>query len=170
LIHFDLQLELLGYLTSKQIMSSPFLNEVRNAIRARHYTIRTERTYIYWIRFYIRFHSMKHPKNMGAVEVVQFLEFLAVERNVCPATQMLALNALAFLYKQVLQFDEFILPGYVRAIPRKKIPVVLTREEVNTLLNALQGITDYAHNSCMDRTFASWKWFSCVIRISTSVD
>ena len=118
-------------------MASPFLNQVRRAIQARHYSPRTEKTYIYWIRFYIRFHSKQHPKDLGVKEVVEFLEYLAVRRNVSPATQALALNALAFLYKQVLEIEEFIVPDYLRAKPRKKIPVVLTREEIRKIFSVL---------------------------------
>ena len=132
-------------------MASVFLNQVRRAIRARHYTVRTERTYIYWIRFYIRFNDLKHPGSMGVKEVIQFLEFLAVERQVSPSTQKLALNALAFLYRQVLKFDEFILPDYVRAKSRKKIPVTLTKKEINALLNILTG----HHRLCAQLMYGS---------------
>lgn len=132
-------------------MVSPFLNEVRHAIRARHYSPRTEKTYIYWIRFYIRFQKMRHPEELGVKEVVEFLEYLAVERNVSPATQALVLNALSFLYKQVLKVEEFILPSYLRAKPRKKIPVVLAREEVQSILNELSA----HHRLCVQLMYGS---------------
>lgn len=118
-------------------MASLFLSNVRRAIRARHYSVRTEKTYVYWIRFYIRFHGLKHPDTLTTKHVVMFLEYLAIERKVSPSTQKTALNALAFMYKSVLEWDEFIVPDYVRAKQIKKIPVVLENHEVRRLLAAL---------------------------------
>jgi len=82
--------------------SSPFLEKVRSAIRLKHYSIRTEQSYIYWIKRFILFHQKKHPEMMGEDEVVRFLTHLALEQNVAPNTQSLAFNALIFLYKYVL--------------------------------------------------------------------
>lgn len=118
-------------------MASVFLSTVRRAIRARHYSVRTERTYIYWIRFYIRFHGLRHPDTLNARHVVRFLEYLAIERKVSPSTQKTALNALAFMYKSVLEWHEFIVPDYVRAKQVEKIPVVLENCEIKQLLAAL---------------------------------
>ena len=75
--------------------SSPFLNDIRRFMRTRGYSIRTEKAYVYWIRFFIRYQKLKHPKDMGAAEVVQFLGFLTNDRHVSVNTQKLALNALA---------------------------------------------------------------------------
>ncbi|WP_292048902.1 site-specific integrase [Marinobacter sp.] len=77
-------------------------DQVRAVIRVNHYSIRTEKTYWYWIRYFIRFHRMKHPREMGAREVNEFLTWLAVHRNVAAATQSQALNSLVFLYNKVL--------------------------------------------------------------------
>ena len=83
--------------------SKPRLREqVRAVMRSHHYSIRTEKSYWYWIRYFIRFHKLRHPLEMGATEVNAFLTWLAVERKVAAATQNLALNALAFLYAKVL--------------------------------------------------------------------
>src|SRR5271167_856049 len=78
------------------------VEQVREAIRSRHYSRRTEESYWYWIRFFIFFHKKRHPNDMGAAEVTEFLSWLATERNVAAATQNQALSALLFLYKQVL--------------------------------------------------------------------
>ncbi|MEO9273932.1 site-specific integrase [Marinomonas sp. 5E14-1] len=82
--------------------SSPFLNSIRNELRLRGYSLKTEKSYLYWIKYFIRFHQLKHPANMGAEEVRTFLSFLAVEKNVAINTQKSALNALAFLYNKLL--------------------------------------------------------------------
>lgn len=81
------------------------LDQVRDVIRLKHYSIRTEQSYIHWIRRFIRFHGRRHPRDMGADEVTAFLSDLAVHANVASATQNLALNAILFLYREVLNVD-----------------------------------------------------------------
>src|SRR5262245_50235701 len=81
------------------------IERLREAIRSRHYSRRTEKTYWYWIRYFIFFHGKRHPLKMGAVEVTAFLSWLATERNVAAATQNQALSALLFLYKHVLGIE-----------------------------------------------------------------
>lgn len=81
----------------------PFLQAVRNSIRLRGYSLRTERTYLHWIKFYILFHQKRHPETMGAQEITTFLTYLAVERHVAVNTQKVALNALVYLYHKFLQ-------------------------------------------------------------------
>lgn len=120
-------------------MPSPFIESIRNHIRARNYSKRTEKTYIYWIVYYIRFHKMAHPESLGDQDIVRFLEFLAVSRKVTPSTQKTALNSLMYLYKQVLQRQEMSIPDFTRATKEKKLPVVLTRSEVRNLLDNLEG-------------------------------
>ena len=119
---------------------SPFLDQVRDAIRVRHYSIRTEQAYLTWIRRFILFHKKRHPREMGAEEVRTFLTYLAVDRNVSPATQNQALNALVFLYSKVLEQPLGEIGGIVRARRKEKLPVVLTHEEVSRLLAHLTGI------------------------------
>jgi integron integrase len=115
------------------------LDQIRDAVRARHYSIRTERTYIYWIRQFIRHHSMRHPRDMGEGEVSAFLSHLAVRRNVAPNTQRTALNALIFLFVQVLGRSAFKVSGYQFAQKPRKLPVVLSREELDAIFAALDG-------------------------------
>ena len=118
---------------------SPFLQEVRNAIRLRHYSIRTEQAYVDWIRRFIFFHGKRHPREMAEVEVRSFLTHLAVERNVAASTQNQALNALVFLYKIVLGQPLGEISEVVRAKKPQRLPVVLTRDEVRQLLQHLDG-------------------------------
>jgi integron integrase len=120
--------------------SSPFLNQVRDAIRVRHYSIRTEEAYLTWVKRYINFHRKRHPRDMGEQEVVEFLTYLAVQRNVSPSTQNQALNALVFLYKAVLDRPLGKIHGAVRAKKKQKLPVVLTPAEIGRLLNNLNGV------------------------------
>jgi integron integrase len=117
------------------------LDLVRDKIRVKHYSIKTERSYIGWIKQYIFFHNKKHPIEMGKREIEEFLTYLAVEKRVAPSTQNQAFSALLFLYTQVLGIDmqdENI--QALRAQERKHIPVVLTKEEVHKVLQNLTGI------------------------------
>jgi len=115
------------------------LDRVREAIRARHYSRRTEDTYVAWIRRYIFFHGKRHPAEMGAPEITRFLTSLAVEGRVAASTQNQALSALLFLYRDVLEVDLPWLDGVVRAKRPARLPVVLTREEVRAVLHRLKG-------------------------------
>ena len=116
------------------------LEAVRLAVRARFYSYRTEQTYVYWIRQYLRFHRMRHPREMGEEQVAEYLTWLAVEREVSQATQNLALNSLLFLYKYVLERPLGELPRVVRARKRVRLPVVLSVDEVGALLSHLDGM------------------------------
>lgn len=119
--------------------SSPFLNSLREAIRLRHYSIRTEEAYVRWARRFILFHSKRDPKDLAEAEVPAFLSHLALDREVSPATQNQALNALSFLYKAVLACPLGDMPGIVRAKRPRKLPSVLTREEIGRMLCRLKG-------------------------------
>ena len=122
-------------------MSSPFMQAIREHLRARHYSKRTEQTYIYWILGYIRFHNREHPNNLTANHIVQYLEFLAVTQKVTPSTQKTALNALMYLYKRFLNWDSTLLDlgDFHRAKAPKKIPVVLSKNEIRSVFACLQG-------------------------------
>ena len=115
-------------------MTKPkLLEQTRNAIRLRQYSLETERCYVHWIKRYILFHGRTHPHSMGKVEVEAFLSHLAVNRGVSPSTQNLALSAILFLYQQVLNVDLPWLDDVVRAKPKRRLPVVLSTEEVQLL-------------------------------------
>jgi len=109
------------------------------AIRARHYSRRTGKSYWYWIRYFIFFHGKRHPSEMGAEEVSAFLSWLAVQRDVAATTQNQALAALLFLYKQVLGRELGWFDDLVRAKRPVRLPVVLTRGEVTALLGQLKA-------------------------------
>jgi integron integrase len=117
------------------------LDRVRQAIRARHYSRRTEKAYVHWIKRYIFFHAKRHPAEMGAREVTEFLTSLAVAGKVAASTQNQALSALLFLYRKVLGVELPWLDGLVRAKPPQRLPVVLTREEVRSVLGKLDGVS-----------------------------
>jgi integron integrase len=132
-------------------MKSPFLREIREHLRARQYSKRTEDTYIYWIRQYIRFHKLKHPDDLGDADIVAFLGYLAVKRQVSPATQSIALNALVYLYRQVLGRQSIDVGDFTHATPRRKLPVVLSRDEIRRLLAQLSG----DHRTCAELMYGS---------------
>jgi len=116
------------------------LAQVRQQIRLRNYSIRTEAVYAEWVKRYIRFHRYRHPAEMGAAEIEAFLSHLAVGRNVSGSTQNQALAALLFLYKQVLGVNLPWLDDIVRAKKPKHLPVVLARDEVARVLDELSGV------------------------------
>ena len=116
------------------------LNEVQLRIRARHMSFRTERTYLQWIRRFIRFHDRRHPRSLGAAEVEEFLTSLAVKNRVSASTQNQALAAILFLYRDVLGVDLPWLSDVVRAKRPQHLPVVLTRSEVKSVLEKITGI------------------------------
>ena len=120
--------------------SSPrLLDRLREEIRTRHYSIRTESTYVDWARRFILFHDKRHPKDMGAAEVAAFLTHLATERGIGASTQNQAKSALLFLYGQVLRLELPWLDEIVSAKNSRKLPVVLTIAEVRALLMELSG-------------------------------
>ena len=107
------------------------LDRVRQAIRTRHYSPRTAEAYVHWIRRYIVFHGKKHPSTLGAQDVSAFVTWLAVRRQVSASTQNQALSAVLFLYKAVLAIDLGAVPSVVRARTPERLPVVLSREEID---------------------------------------
>src|SRR5437899_12651372 len=107
------------------------MDRVRDVMRVKHYSLRTERTYCDWIERFIRFHRMRHPSEMSAMEVGEFLTHLAREGNVSASTQNQALSELLFLYKQVLKEEIGWLEAVERAKKPARLPVVLTHDEVH---------------------------------------
>jgi integron integrase len=114
------------------------LDQVRDALRLKHYSIRTEGSYVNWIRRYILFHGKRHPNEMGSAEVEAFLTHLAVKGNVAASTQNQALSALLFLYRDMLHKDLGPIDA-LRAKKPKRLPTVLTKEEVRRVLGHLSG-------------------------------
>ena len=126
-------------LAQSAALKPKLLDQVRQAIRARHYSKRTEKTYADWIKRFIFFHAKRHPLEMGEPEINQFLTDLAVNKKVSASTQNQALSAILFLYQRVLEKPlEWVNPA-VRAKKPKRLPVVLTRQEVKTILDSMDG-------------------------------
>lgn len=119
------------------LRSARLLDQVRERIRYMHYSIRTEEAYVYWVRAFIRFHKLRHPIDMGRLEIEAFLTHLATERRVAPSTHKQALAGILFLYRQVLTIDLPWMQDIGRPKTRERIPVVLSREEIAALLNAI---------------------------------
>jgi integron integrase len=115
------------------------LDQLRDAIRLKHYSIRTETAYVDWVKRFILFHHKRHPKDMGPAEITAFLTHLAVNDNVAASTQNQALNALIFLYRHVLQQDLDGPLNLVRAKKPERLPVVLTRDEAQAVIRHLSG-------------------------------
>ena len=123
------------------MLSKPrLLNQVRHAIRTRHYSPRTEETYIHWIKRFIFFHNKRHPGEMAEAEIARFLSNLATESHVSASTQNQALNSVLFLYRQVLRKDIGYVNGVVRANRPKRLPTVLTRQEVRSIFGNPDGV------------------------------
>ncbi len=115
------------------------LDQVRDAIRRKHYSIRTEEAYVSWIKRFILFHNKRHPREMGAPEIEAFLTHLAVERRVAASTQNQALSAILFLYREVLGIDLDLPLHAIRAKRPRRLPTVLTHDEALRVIAALSG-------------------------------
>jgi len=112
---------------------------VRDTIRLKHYSLRTEETYVHWIRRFIHFHGKRHPRELGATEVTAFLNHLVKNRDVAAATQNQALSALLFLYREVLAEPLAWLDGVERAKRPARVPTVLSTAEITALLSRMTG-------------------------------
>jgi site-specific recombinase XerD len=128
-------------LASRSVMaaSPKLLDRVREAIRTRHYSRRTEEAYVHWIRRFIVFHKLRHPSTMGADDIAAFLTWLAVRQHVSASTQNQALSALLFLYRRVLHMDVGAIEHVPRARTPERVPVVLSRDEVRQVMRGLSG-------------------------------
>jgi integron integrase len=115
------------------------LDEVRTVIRVKHFSLSTERSYVGWIRRFILFHHKKHPREMAETEIREFISHLAVNARISASTQTVALSALLFLYRDVLKRDLVYIENIERAKPAKHLPVVFTRNEVQSVLARLDG-------------------------------
>jgi integron integrase len=116
------------------------ISRIRDEIRYRHYSIRTEHTYISWIKRFLNYHKLTPAESLGTAEIKAYLEYLAVAREISASTQNQALNALVFLYTQVLKVDPGDFSDFVRAKKRPKLPVVLTKNEIHLFFEKLSGV------------------------------
>ena len=132
-------------------MNSPLFIGLSHHMRAAYYSKRTEKTYLYWIHHFMRYHRMQHPKNLSEEHVASFLNSLAVERNVSAATQRTALNALMYLFKKFLGREDFLLENFSYAKKPPKLPVVLTVQEIKAILDRL----DHPYRLCASLMYGS---------------
>jgi integron integrase len=116
------------------------LDQVRQAIRTRHYSYRTEKAYVHWTKRFIFFHNKRHPIEMGEAEIGRFLSSLASDSHVSASTQNQAFNALLFLYKEVLTKKIGLVEGVVRAKRPLRLPVVLTKDEIKKVIDHMNGV------------------------------
>ena len=123
------------------LRSARLLDQLRERLRYLHYSLATEKVYLYWVRFFIRWHGIRHPQDMGAPEVEAFLSMLANQRKVSSSTHNQALSALLFLYREVLQCELPWMDGIKRPSSPKRIPSVLTKDEVAGVLAQMDGET-----------------------------
>jgi integron integrase len=115
------------------------LDQVRHVIRKKHYSIRTEQAYLQWIKRFILFHNKRHPKDMGEKEISQYISYLATDRKVASSTQNQAMNAIVFLYKQVLKIELGDFGHMERAKKPEKLPTVMSKREVGQVLAEISG-------------------------------
>ena len=129
--------------TASAAAAPRLIDQLRSALRYKHYSLRTEQAYVYWVRFFVRWHgrdgTMQHPRTMGAPETRAFLSMLATERQVSVSTHNQALSALLFLYREVLGVQMPWLDDLQRPTRPRRIPAVLTKGEVSALLGQLHG-------------------------------
>ena len=116
------------------------LDQVRQVMRLKHMSLRTEQSYVHYIRDYILFHHKRHPREMGVEEIRAYLSHLAVAGRVAASTQNAALSAILFLYRDVLQIDLPSIDRVERARHSRRVPVVFSRAEVQAILAQLEGV------------------------------
>ena len=124
------------------LRSTRLLDQLRERIRYRHYSLRTEQAYVFWVRRYIRFHELKHPRTLGVRDVERFLIDLATVRKVAASTHKQALCAVLFLYREVLDIDMPWMQQIGRPAERVRVPVVLSRDETARLLSCIEPSFD----------------------------
>ncbi len=144
------------------------LDQVREALRVRHYSRRTEKTYCDWVKRFIYFHNLRHPAEMAEPEINAFLSHLAIRDKVSASTQNQALCALLFLYRHVLGREVSDLGDVIRARKTKNLPVVMTRDEVKVVLDRLRDDKCSLSACCTAQAFVSWNAFGFGSRMLTS--
>jgi site-specific recombinase XerD len=116
------------------------LDQVADALRVKHYSYRTEQSYLDWIRRYILFHNKRHPREMGETEIRTFITYLAIERHLSASSQNQALSAIMFLYRHVLGRELALPPDIIRAKKASHLPIVLSKQEALAVIGNMQGV------------------------------
>ena len=143
------------------------LDQVRSIIRKKHYSIRTEEAYLNWVKRYILFHNKRHPKDLSENDISRFISHLATDLNVAASTQNQALNAIVFLYKQVLGIEMEDFGQMERAKKPVKLPVVLSKEEARKVLSFMTGDCKLMAQLLYAAVCVSWNACDCGFRILT---
>lgn len=138
------------------------LERMRVVLRTKHYSIRTEDAYLQWAKRYILFQGKRHPSSLGAAEINEFLSYLATARNVSASTQNQALCAILFLYREVLGDEVPWLQNLVRARRIRRLPTVLTREEVRQIIAGMSGTPQLVARCSTGPAAGCWRCFGCV--------
>jgi site-specific recombinase XerD len=141
------------------------LDQVSDAIRVKHYSLRTEDTYKDWIKRYILFHKKRHPKDMGVEEIEAFITHLAVERHLAASSQNQALSAVKFLYVHVLHKEIDLSSSLIQAEKSKTLPVILTHPEAMAIIGKMTGTTRLWQKSSTAAACASWNVCACASKI-----
>ncbi|MGB7299675.1 MAG: phage integrase N-terminal SAM-like domain-containing protein [Burkholderiaceae bacterium] len=150
------------------VKSTKLLGQLREHIRYRHYSYKTETVYLYWVRQFLYFHEMRHPSEMGRVEVEAFLQHLAVQRQVAPATHRQALAALLFMYERVLGIELPWLKEIDRPQVRQRLPVVLSQAQIGQIFAYLAGAA-FCWRDCSTAPACEFlRRFSCASKILIS--
>ncbi len=142
------------------------LDQVRQAIRVRHYSDKTEKAYIHWIKRYIFFHNKQHRAGMAEAEIGQFLSSLATEGHFSASTQNQVLNAILFLYQEILNKKIGFIDGVVRAKRPQRLPVVLTRDEVKRIIDKMSGTSIAEFSVFLTSTFRRGLKFRKKLRLN----
>ena len=151
------------------LRSVKVLDQLRERIRYLHYSLPTEQAYVHWVRAFIRFHGVRHPATLGSSEVEAFLSWLANERKVSVSTHRQALAALLFFYGKVLCTDLPWLQEIGRPRPSRRLPVVLTPDEVVRILGFWKASIVCSPSFCMERAPGSVRVCNCGSRIWISI-
>jgi site-specific recombinase XerD len=142
--------------TPPPLRSTRLLDQLRERIRYRHLSLSTERSYAYWVRFFVRFHGLRHPRELGGVDVEACVSHVANKQAASASTHKQALAALLFLYRHVIGVDLPWMKDIGRPQTPVRVPVVLSRQEVARLLAAMKGVEALLHNCCTGPACARW--------------
>lgn len=129
-----------GLTNASEPKPKKLLDQVREALRTKHYSYRTEQTYVDWIKRYIIFHKKQHPRDLGVEEIREYIAHLAVDRKVATSTQNQALSAILFLYRTVLQQEVNLPPDLINPSRPRRLPTVLTHAEAMSMINSMRGV------------------------------
>ena len=151
------------------LRSTRLLDQLRERIRYCHYSLRTEQAYVFWVRRFIRFHGMRHPREMGGLEVEKFLTDLATRKHVSPSTHKQALSAILYLYREVLSIELPWMGAIGRPQARRRLPVVFPAARLPNCCNTCRTAISRSLRCCTAQGCGCWNVSSCESKTSTSI-